>query len=140
MNMESATIPIDSIVIDDHFQQREDLYHQPTVDRYSELMAEGVEFPPVIVFDVGQLLFLGDGFQRIHAAMKAGFTEIQADIREGTERDALLFSTCANAAHGLQPTNADKRKAVTLLILDPEWTEWSDRQIAKHIGVGNKFV
>jgi hypothetical protein len=26
------------------------------------------------------------------------------------------------------------------LILDDEWSQWSDRQIARHIGVGNKLV
>jgi len=133
-------LQIDKITIDIDLQQREDLYHPPTVQRYSELMAEGVEFPPVIVFDDGDKLHLADGFQRVHAAMKAGFTEIEADVRNGNQRDALLFSTSANAAHGLQPTNADKRKAVMVLLVDPEWSAWSDRQIARHIGVGNKLV
>jgi hypothetical protein len=133
-------IQIDRITIDVDLQQREDLYHPPTVQRYADLMSDGVEFPPVIVFDDGDSLLLGDGFQRVHAALQAGFTEINADIRKGTQRDALLFSTGANAAHGLQPTSADKRKAVMVLLVDPEWTAWSDRQIAKHIGVGNKLV
>ncbi len=136
----STSIQIDRITIDIDLQQREDLYHPPTVQRYSELMSDGVEFPPVIVFDDGDQLLLGDGFQRVHAAMKAGHTEIKADIRKGTQRDALLFSAGANAAHGLQPTNVEKRKAVMVLLVDPEWTSWSDRQIAKHIGVGNKLV
>jgi hypothetical protein len=133
-------LKIDSIKIDIDLQQREDLYHPPTVQRYSELMSEGVEFPPVIVFDDGNHLYLADGFQRVHAALKAGFTEIMADVRKGAQREALLFSTSANAAHGLQPTNADKRKSVMVLLVDPEWSAWSDRKIAKHIGVGNKLV
>lgn len=131
---------IASITIDIDLQQREDLYHPPTVQRYSELMSEGVEFPPVIVFDDGDKLYLADGFQRVHAALKAGFTEINTEVHKGSQRDALLFSTSANAAHGLQPTNTDKRKAVMVLLTDPEWATWSDRQIAKHIGVGNKLV
>ena len=84
---------IASITIGIDLQQREDLYHPPTVQRYSELMSEGVEFPPVIVFDDGDKLYLADGFQRVHAALKAGFTEINTEVHKGSQRDALLFST-----------------------------------------------
>lgn len=43
-------------------------------------------------------------------------------------------------AHGLPRTNADKRRAVTMLLEDPEWTQWSDREIAKACSVSNHLV
>jgi hypothetical protein len=41
----------------------------------------------------------------------------------------------ANAGLGLPRSNADKRKAVTLLLADPQWNSWSDHEIARHCGV-----
>jgi hypothetical protein len=69
-----------------------------------------------------------------------GGTEIRAEVRPGTERDALLYSISANATHGLPRSNADKRKAVALLLADAEWSQWSDREIARRCQVSNKFV
>ncbi|HWY85451.1 MAG TPA: hypothetical protein VNX28_01940 [Gemmataceae bacterium] len=61
-------------------------------------------------------------------------------MRQGTQRDAVLFGIAANCAHGLPRTNADKRKAVTLMLGDAEWSQWSDRKIAGHCQVGHAFV
>ena len=61
-------------------------------------------------------------------------------MRPGTERDALLFSISCNGAHGLPRTNADKRKAVLLLLADAEWGQWSDGQIARRCQVSQVFV
>src|SRR5262249_9474907 len=81
-----------------------------------------------------------DGFHRVEAARHANLTEIDADVREGTQRDALLFAVGANATHGLRRTNADKRRAVCLLLRDSEWGQWSDGEIARRCGVSDKFV
>jgi hypothetical protein len=40
----------------------------------------------------------------------------------------------------LPRTNADKRRAVALLLADSEWSQWSDREIARHCQVDNKVV
>lgn len=37
-------------------------------------------------------------------------------------------------------TPADRRKAVLLMLNDPEWGQWSDHAIAKKCGVTNKTV
>jgi hypothetical protein len=101
---------------------------------------EDLRFPPVVLFTDGQNHWLGDGFHRVLAAARAGLTEIAADVRQGTQRDAVLFGISANSAHGLPRSNADKRKAVTLMLGDAEWSQWSDRKIAGHCQVGNAFV
>lgn len=52
----------------------------------------------------------------------------------------MLFSVGANAAHGLRRTNEDKRRAVTTLLSDPEWSAWSDSKIATIAKVDHKTV
>jgi len=46
----------------------------------------------------------------------------------------------ANIPHGLRRTNADKRNAVRLALLHPYARAWSNRLIAKHVGVDSKTV
>jgi ParB-like chromosome segregation protein Spo0J len=107
----------------------------------SRLPRGGLRFPPVISFtDGGDFYWLGDGFHRVLAARQAGLTEIAAEVRGGTQRDALLFGICANGAHGLPRSNADKRHAVALVLADPEWSQWNDREIARRLQVSNVLV
>lgn len=40
----------------------------------------------------------------------------------------------------LQQLHADKRKAVLTLLKDDEWSQWSDREIARQCGVSKTFV
>jgi hypothetical protein len=61
-------------------------------------------------------------------------------LHHGTRRDAVLFSAGANCSHGLERTNADKRKAVMTLLADEEWRQWSDKEIAKRCDVSYQFV
>jgi hypothetical protein len=48
--------------------------------------------------------------------------------------------TQSNQAHGLAQSNADKRKAVALLLGAAEWSQWSDREIARRCQVGHGTV
>jgi hypothetical protein len=110
------------------------------VREYAEAMAEGATFPPVTVYYDGSDYWLADGFHRVAAAKRIGTVELEAEIRQGTRRDAILHSVGANAQHGLRRTNADKRRAVMALLNDEEWRQWSDREIARRCGVHNSFV
>jgi ParB-like nuclease domain len=111
-----------------------------SVREYAEDMARGAAFPPVVVFYDGTDYWLADGFHRYHAAKSSGRSEVAAEVRQGTLRDAVLFSVGANATHGLRRTNLDKRRAVRTLLADPEWAGWSDREIARRCGVTPTFV
>lgn len=113
---------------------------ETTVNDYAESMQNENTFPPIVVYHDGAIHWLADGFHRVRAARKCGKTELEADVRQGTRRDAVLFSVGANADHGLRRTNADKRRGVITLLGDEEWKQWSDREIARRCGVGNKFV
>jgi hypothetical protein len=100
----------------------------------------GLRFPAIVLFGDGQRHWLADGFHRVLAAREAGLTEFPAEVRPGSERDALLCSIAANAGPGLPRSNADKRKAVSLLLADPEWGRWSDGAIARHCQVTHVLV
>ena len=110
------------------------------VKEYAQDMAQGDIFPPVLVFFDDTDYWLADGYHRILAAESIGLTEISAKIRQGQQRDAILYSVGANAKHGLRRTNADKRRAVKTLLEDPEWSKWTNVAIAKACGVAESFV
>lgn len=136
---EIHAVPLDSVRINGGTQSRVEL-NQSAIAEYAEAIRFGTDLPPVVMFFDGASFWLADGFHRYHAHRQAGAMEIVADIRTGTQRDAILFSVGANASHGLRRTNEDKRKAVMILLSDPEWAAWSDNQIAKACGVSHPFV
>jgi len=113
---------------------------QGVVEEYAEAMKAGAVFPPVVVFYDGTSYWLVDGFHRVEAAKRIGATKIAADLHPRTLREAILHSVGVNATHGLRRTNADKRRAVSILLQDPEWSQWSDREIARQAGVSDRFV
>ncbi len=113
---------------------------QSTVSEYADAIEAGSVFPPIRVYFDGVSYWLGDGFHRYFAHLKAGKEGIAADVVNGTQRDALLYSVSANALHGLRRTNADKRKAVTIMLEDFEWQEWSNSEIARQCHVSPPLV
>lgn len=78
-----------------------------TIDNYAEAMADGAQFPEVTVFTDGKRYWLADGFHRVMAAKQNGRTVIMADVRKGTEDDAVMFGGTANNKQGKRPTRAD---------------------------------
>lgn len=110
-----------------------------TVDQYAEAMLDATnKFPPVVVFHDGNQYILADGFHRVIAASRNGFTDIEAQIEKGTRADALKFALGANSTHGLKRTNADKRRSVELALT--EWPKMADLEIAKICAVDNHTV
>lgn len=110
------------------------------VDEYLEDMNNGAVFPAIAVFYDGTSYWLADGYHRLKAHLKAGYHDIECDIHQGTQRDAILYSVGANATHGLRRTNEDKRRAVNRLLNDDEWSQWSNREIAKRCRVSEGMV
>ena len=118
--------------------------NEDTVQDYAELMREQRwDFQsrqrPIVLYD-GTVFWLADGFHRIEAAQRAGLSDYPVEVLSGTQRDAILRAAGANAQHGLRRTNADKRRAVELLLRDEEWRQWSDRKIAEACAVDHKTV
>lgn len=114
--------------------------NQETVAEYAQAFTAGASFPPVVVFFDGANYWLADGFHRYFGARDAGESAIDAEIRTGTQRDAVLYSWGANDKHGLPRSNADKRHIVTVILKDEQGRQWSDRDIAKRFGFANSFV
>lgn len=132
-------LKLEQIRIDGGTQPRTEL-NETAVAEYAEALIDGAKLPAVTVFYDGGFYWLADGFHRFFAHKKISALDIQAEVHQGTKRDAVLHSVGANASHGLRRTNADKRKAVETLLQDKEWASWSDREVARFCGVGNKFV
>lgn len=109
-------------------------------EEYTELLTDGAEFPPGIVFYDGAEYWLADGFHRHAAAIAAGLATFHFEVRRGSKRAALLYAVGANAHHGLKRTVGDKRRAVEVLLRDREWSKWGDREIARRCGVSKTFV
>jgi hypothetical protein len=130
---------MDRIRIDGGTQSRVQL-NQDTVDEYAEAYKADASFPAVTVFFDGTDYWLADGFHRYFGAKKAGLDTIYEEVIPGTQRHAVLYSLKANATHGLKRTNADKRKAVKMLLNDAEWSTWSDNKMAQAAGVSHTFV
>lgn len=113
---------------------------QAVVIEYSENMKEGDKFPPMVVFYDGSHYWLADGFHRYFARKANGELEAEFDVKEGTQRDALLYSFGANGVRGLKLTAEDIRAIITRMLQDDEWKGWSDTQIAKHVGTSKMTV
>lgn len=136
--MASVTLKIARITIEG-LQSRCEI-NEEAVQEYKVAMQGGATFPPITVFHDGSHYWLADGFHRLMAAKSCAHTEIEAVVHVGTMRDALMHSLGANALHGLRRTNADKRHAVNLMLDDPEWSEWSDSDIARACNVYRALV
>ncbi|MEI7638052.1 MAG: ParB N-terminal domain-containing protein [Syntrophus sp. (in: bacteria)] len=110
------------------------------IAEYAEVMKAGTTFPPADVFKVEDRYVLVDGFHRIEAAVQAQIDTYLCEVHEGTMRDAFLFASGVNAAHGLRRTPEDKHRAVERLLADAEWSQWNDSTIAEKCRVSHSFV
>lgn len=99
---------------------------------------EAPPFPPVELFYDGSNYFIGDGWHRVLAWLETTISCIPARVHNGGKREAMLHAIGANK--GLRRTNEDKRRAVSLLLEDEEWSKWTTRQIADHCGVSHMLV
>ena len=116
-----------------------DLQH---IKHLEQQMEDGQELEPIVVFFDGESYWLADGFHRWNAHRNKEEPTIRAIIHQGTRREAVLYSVGANADHkpALPRSRADKRKAVLTLLNDPEWHNWSNREIARVCRVNEKTV
>lgn len=137
--MKAKKLLIDLLNLDADTQSRVALSKE-TIAEYVEAIKAGVTLPPADVFHDGSEYFIGDGWHRAYAWLEAEVANIPVNMHNGGKRDALLFAAGANQGHGLKRTNADKRRAVEIMLADEEWSGWSNVKIAEHCGVTDPFV
>ena len=130
---EEKTIKIADVVIREDIMRPSRL-DEPTVGRY----ASDVEVLPPI--EINQHNILIDGWHRLTAHRRAGCDEIQAVITETTsDADLLYRATKANATHGLQMSQADKRhRARQLFQVMP--TPERAKELAKMLSVTPRTI
>lgn len=132
-------LKIEVIICDETLQSRLEI-NEKMVDEYYRELTEGYEPPPIDVFDINGKYFVVDGFHRLKASVKANRCDIECTVHTGTMADARRFAAGTNRAHGLRRTNEDKKKAITMLLDDPEIAKRSDREISRLAHVSHKFV
>lgn len=140
--MAASKIDIKKVRIDLGTQSRVTI-DTAIVTEYAEAMERGEVFPPIkVYYDMEQDIFiLVDGFHRYLAWIKTfPNDDILAEQVLGSVREAVWESFSVNKSHGLQRTNADKRKAVEGALMHPNGVKMSDRAIAKHVGVHHQTV
>lgn len=133
------SIDIGKIRIDGGTQSRKQVY-EDTVASYTELLLDGTQMPPPVVFHDGKEYWLADGFHRYHAHKRAAHKTIDCEIHNGTKRDAFIFSRSANAEHGLPRTNEEKRLVIMSLLDDIEYADASEREIGRICKVSHMTV
>lgn len=132
-------LPIADLSDDPRFQSRTRT-DQGTVDDYKEAMSAGAVMPPIVVALVDGSLYILDGWHRVNAARDLSYSEIEAEIIEMSEAEAIWRAASANQSHGLRRSNADKIRAVEMVLELPASEVLSDREIARRIGVSHEFV
>lgn len=150
--VETAYIEIKKIVIDAGTQPRV-VIDNDVVAEYVEVVKISIkdeqpnpfdELPddklPQVFRDPTGRCVLADGFHRFGGHKGGHAKEMKCAIRNGTERDALMFSLGTNQDHGVRRSNRDKVRAVKLAFGMPESGTWPNTEIARLCGVSEAMV
>lgn len=138
------SVPIKDIVTDCKTQ------HRPVDDdvmrRYAVLIKEIEQtknkdkFPPVEIITDGKSNFLWDGFHRYFAHLKLGKKYIEANVVNGTHRDAIYLSFSANKTNAFPRQPGTIKGIIEKLLKDEEWSKISQSEIARYVGCTHQFV
>lgn len=134
----TKTIKLTDITVDMDIQPRAKGSSPAVVEEYAEAAKVAAEFPPLVVYQDGDTYWLSEGFTRVAAYHKAGIEKAVCEVREGDRRKAIINACGSNTTHGQRRTNADKRRAVELVL--KQCPRWSDRAIAETAAVSHTFV
>ena len=109
-------IPIGDVVLDMAIYPR-DGWSQPTVERYTEALKAGDQFPP-ITLEAGTSRLL-DGMHRYQAHMSLGLTEIRAEhCQVPDDMPPLLYAASLSTRHGDRITGKDLQKVIRKVVTD----------------------
>ena len=139
MDIRIKNIEITKITTDDEIQQRVEMADWK-IREYYESMKRGDSFPAIVVFFDGETYWLADGFHRVAAARKIEKLTFEAEIKNGSKRDAIFYALASNKSHGLNRNRKDIKKAILTILSDAEWSQMSNVAIANHIGCSEGTV
>ena len=140
-------IKLTDVVADPRYQARVEM-DSDVVAEYAERMKAGDVFPAVKVIRLAEdgRYYIADGFHRYAAAVKAKKKTIDAEVikNDGTHSDVLIECIKANHSHGLRRTNADKQRAVEMILVEketnPAFADYGSLKIAKLANVSKPMV
>jgi ParB-like chromosome segregation protein Spo0J len=124
---EQSSVAVDDIVVDATFQARLGLDERWVADLATVMEAEPDAVPPITLYRIaegpyaGQLVVV-DGFHRLAAARRLGWTHIRATVTRGSAAEALDAAAVANAAALQKPLRPKERRrlVVTMARRHPE--------------------
>jgi len=122
-------IKLEKIRLDGNTQPRKEIDEQ-LVQHYTEKLLDGKVFTPIDLWFDGKVYWPSDGFHRYHAHKRAGYKDIEAEVKTGTKRDAFIACLPANSKHGKQRTPEEARYSVRMALEDIELGSKTDAQIA----------
>jgi len=114
--------------------------NQDKVKEYKEKMLDDSVFPPIQVMFDGTHYWLYDGFHRYYAIQEIGLKTIEAQVTQGTQKDAIRAARKANGSHGLSRDYETLCNVVRDAIADPDNANASNREIARQCDVSPNFV
>ena len=135
------SLPLSSISVERQFQVRLLGTNPDVIKDYVRDMENGDIFPPLVVYNIGDRIVLVDGFHRYKAYVLHKSTEVQCEVLEGTELEALNYARfTANRKNGQRLARADVRAIIIDLVMDTKYENISDRGIAELANVHHVTV
>ena len=140
--------PLELVLTYDHSLQVRGGIDPVKIERYRKIMKDNGEdgkigtMDPITVFyetDDGPR-WIADGFHRIEAAVAEKAETIPTLYRQGTKSRALRFALGENGHHGAPMTNAEKRHAAEMAVLDADLGEMKDKDLARLIGCSQSLI
>lgn len=133
------TLELKHITLDERLQMRVEMSKE-TIEEYAEHLDK---LPPLtVILDEDGKYLLVDGWHTYEAHKLNKAKTVRCDVTTGTWVTALFAAAGANQKHGLRRTNADKRKAVQMLlqISEEEGHDWTQAAIAANTHTSQQFV
>ncbi|MGH3439435.1 MAG: ParB N-terminal domain-containing protein [Sciscionella sp.] len=106
------------------------------VEHIHVLAQSEAQFPPILVNRSTMRVI--DGMHRLRAVLLRAGSQIDVQFFDGDEKDAFVLGVRANVAHGLPLSLADRKTAAARVIRSHP--QWSDRAIARTVGLSHKTV
>lgn len=134
-------LPVAAIHADPSIQVRVGGLNPEWVENFAVILQSGGELEPIVVFRIGDIYKVADGFHRLAGSIQAGIHDIRCIVKDGTLNDAKEYAELANLEHGLFLSKEDKQNILARWLerKHPNATK-SDRELARIFGVTHPTI